>query len=99
MNHLQKIDPITLGLEDFYGPKVDYIYKAKDVDALVAKLESKIELQSKEIRSLKRLVCIIRYYFIIFIIGVDVLVFPIKINRSLLIGARDYWKKKAEEYK
>ena len=88
-----------MGLEDFYGPKADYIYKAKEVDALVSELKTKIELQSKEIRYLKRLSCIIRYYFISTMIGLDILGVPCIGKRNLLINARDYLKKKAEEYK
>lgn len=99
MHPLQKIDPMALDLEDFYGPKADYIYKAKEVDALVSELKTKIELQSKEISSLKHLLCIIRYYFICTIIGLDILGVPCKGKRNILINARDYWKKKAEEYK
>lgn len=38
MSDLRKIDPI-IGLEDFFGKEVDYIYKAKEVDALVSRLE------------------------------------------------------------
>lgn len=99
MHPLQKIDPMALDLKDFYGPNADYIYKAKEVDALVSELKTKIELQSKEIRSLKRLLCIIRYHFICIIIGLDTFGISSRGKRNLLIDARDYWKKKAEEYK
>ena len=45
---------MALDLKDFYGPNADYIYKAKEVDALVSELETKIKKQENLLEAASR---------------------------------------------
>lgn len=79
--------------------KTYYENDKKELYKFAYKMECERDNALAEIRSLKRLLCIIRYYFISTIIGLDILGTSSRGKRNLLIDARDYWKKKAEEYK